>query len=93
MFPTKVYGDMTFPAGEYEALRVDIGKAEGKNWWCVMFPPLCFVDGTYSVVPDSSKKELQNMLTDKEYSSLFTDDDVEVKIRFKFLDDIIKFFS
>lgn len=93
MFPTKVYGDMTFPAGEYEALRIDIGKAEGKNWWCVMFPPLCFVDGTYSVVPDSSKKELQNMLTDKEYSSLFTDDDVEVKIRFRFLDDIIKFFS
>ena len=43
-FPTKTYGDVTFPQGEYEALKVVIGEGKGKNWWCVMFPPLCFVD-------------------------------------------------
>jgi stage II sporulation protein R len=43
-FPTRLYGNKVYPAGEYEALRVSIGKAEGANWWCVMFPPLCFVD-------------------------------------------------
>lgn len=40
-FPTKSYGDITLPAGEYNALRVEIGESAGKNWWCVMFPPLC----------------------------------------------------
>ena len=54
-FPMKVYGDMSFPPGEYEAFRVDIGDAYGKNWWCVLYPPLCFVDSTYSVVPDDTK--------------------------------------
>ncbi|KIL38152.1 hypothetical protein SD70_28115 [Gordoniibacillus kamchatkensis] len=43
-FPTKMYGDKVYPAGNYEALRVSLGKAEGQNWWCVLFPPLCFVD-------------------------------------------------
>ena len=43
-FPTKAYGNLVLPAGSYEALRIVIGKGEGANWWCVMFPPLCFVD-------------------------------------------------
>ena len=43
-FPTKQYGDISLPAGFYDALKVEIGKAEGRNWWCVMFPSLCFVD-------------------------------------------------
>lgn len=45
-FPTKDYKSFRLPAGNYDAVRVKIGNAEGKNWWCVMFPPLCFVDGT-----------------------------------------------
>jgi stage II sporulation protein R len=44
-FPTKMYGDKVYPAGNYEALRVTLGKGEGQNWWCVLFPPLCFIDG------------------------------------------------
>ena len=40
-FPEKTYGDCTFPAGNYDALRITIGEAKGKNWWCVVFPPLC----------------------------------------------------
>jgi stage II sporulation protein R len=45
-FPTKVYAGEVYPAGDYEALRVTLGKGEGQNWWCVLFPPLCFVDIT-----------------------------------------------
>lgn len=45
-FPIKAYGDLVLPAGKYEAVRVLIGKAEGQNWWCVLFPPLCFIDIT-----------------------------------------------
>jgi stage II sporulation protein R len=40
-FDDKVYDDLTMPAGNYDAVRITIGKAEGQNWWCVMFPPLC----------------------------------------------------
>jgi stage II sporulation protein R len=43
-FPTKMYGNKVYPAGDYEALRVTIGEGKGQNWWCVLFPPLCFVD-------------------------------------------------
>ncbi|MHA0856278.1 stage II sporulation protein R [Paenibacillus sp. CMAA1364] len=43
-FPTKMYGDTVYPAGEYEALRVTLGQGRGQNWWCVLFPPLCFID-------------------------------------------------
>lgn len=43
-FPAKLYGNQVYPAGEYEALRISIGEAQGQNWWCVLFPPLCFVD-------------------------------------------------
>ncbi len=43
-FPTKIYGNMVYPAGTYEALRIVIGNGQGQNWWCVLFPPLCFVD-------------------------------------------------
>lgn len=41
-FPTKTYGDISFPAGNYDCLRIEIGESQGQNWWCVMFPPLCF---------------------------------------------------
>lgn len=43
-FPTKLYGEKIYPAGNYEALLIKIGRAQGDNWWCVLFPPLCFVD-------------------------------------------------
>lgn len=43
-FPAKMYGNAVYPAGEYEALRVTLGEGKGQNWWCVLFPPLCFID-------------------------------------------------
>ncbi len=82
-FPAKSYGDCTFPAGNYEALRVTLGKAEGKNWWCVLFPGLCFVDTIHGVVPEDSKEELKGILTEEEYESLFQWDQSRVKISWK----------
>lgn len=89
MFPTKVYDDMTFPAGEYEALKIEIGKSNGKNWWCIMYPPLCFVDKTYTIVPEDSKRELQELLTEKEYQSLFSKKSTKVVFRLK-ITEILK---
>lgn len=88
-FPTKVYGDITLPAGNYEALRVVIGKGEGANWWCVLFPPLCFVDATHGTIPDSVKENLRNALTAEEYSivtSSDNDEDIPIKVKFKIVE-------
>lgn len=85
-FPTKTYGDIALPAGEYQALKVVIGKGEGANWWCVLFPPLCFVDATHGAIPESVKADLKNTLTAEEYKIITTadnSDDIPVKVRFK----------
>lgn len=55
-FPDKTYGDITFPSGRYEALRIEIGEANGQNWWCVLYPNLCFIDAVHAVVPEEGKK-------------------------------------
>ena len=89
-FPTKTYGDISFPAGFYDALKVEIGKAEGQNSWCVMFPPLCFVDVTSGVVPEESKENLEENLGDEEYSIISdTEENGFTSIKFK----IIEFFE
>lgn len=72
MFPAKKYGDLTFPAGNYQALRIDIGQAKGQNWWCVMFPPLCFVDESTAVVSVEGKEALRRALTSEEYEALYS---------------------
>jgi stage II sporulation protein R len=61
---------VTFPPGEYEAFRIDIGEAQGQNWWCVLYPPLCFVDSAFGVLPEESKQELKNILTEDEYNAI-----------------------
>lgn len=66
-FPKKTYGDITFPAGDYEALRILIGDAVGNNWWCVLYPNLCFIDSIHAVVPKEEKEELKEVLTEEEY--------------------------
>lgn len=82
-FPVKKYGDMVFPAGKYEALRIEIGQAKGKNWWCVMFPSLCFVEGTYGIVPEESKEELEGVLTEEEYETLTLQEEKRPVIKWK----------
>lgn len=75
-FPTKSYGDISLPSGYYDALRVKIGSASGQNWWCVMFPPLCFVDITSGVVPQESKDTLKDNLNDEDFSIISNDDNI-----------------
>lgn len=86
-FPTKQYerpGDsvVSLPRGEYNALNIKIGAAKGKNWWCVMYPPLCFVDGVASV-PDETDELLKSQLTASEYELITESDRPEIKIKFK----------
>ena len=74
------------PAGFYDALKVEIGEAKGRNWWCVMFPPLCFVDISSGIVPEESKADLKNNLSDEEYSLISNDSDYGIKFKFKLLE-------
>ena len=83
-FPEKTYGDCTVPAGNYTALRLLLGKAEGRNWWCVLFPRLCFLDCVHAVLPQESERQLQNVLTEEEYESLFDPGKDEYKICFRY---------
>lgn len=57
-FPVRSYGSLILPAGEYQAVRILLGQAAGQNWWCVLFPPLCFIDGANTTLaPLTSSKE------------------------------------
>lgn len=61
-FPMKMYGDYLYPAGEYEAILITLGEGNGSNWWCVLFPPLCFLDfsfGTTVEAKDLQEEELE----------------------------------
>jgi stage II sporulation protein R len=59
-FPTKLYGQFLYPAGEYEAILITLGEGDGANWWCVLFPPLCFLDFSNGVaVSDGFEEENQ----------------------------------
>lgn len=90
-FPTKQYGDSQFPAGKYDALRILIGKAEGKNWWCVLYPQLCFINNANGKLPDESKEKLKNVLTDDEYNIVTSPNgDIPVKIKFRILEIFFK---
>lgn len=89
-FPEKSYGNITLPQGEYEAFRVIIGEGEGKNWWCVMFPPLCFIDVTKGQIEDTeSKKQLDKQIeenkedekTEKEKEENSKEDEAKVKLK------------
>ncbi|MGN0343222.1 MAG: stage II sporulation protein R [Roseburia sp.] len=80
-FPVKTYGAYTFPAGTYRALEIVIGSGTGHNWWCVMYPNMCFADGTYDVVDEESEKKLSQTLTTQEYEELMETKDYQVSFR------------
>ena len=70
-FPTRQYGDLVFPCGRYQAVRVLLGNGKGHNWWCVLYPSLCYSGSdSITVMPDSSKQELQNLLSEEDYLAL-----------------------
>ncbi len=89
-FPTKYYGDISLPSGYYDALKVEIGESAGQNWWCVMFPPLCFVDMSTGIVPDESKQTMKDNLPEEEYA-LISESNNNSNLSFKF--KLIEFFS
>lgn len=86
IFPTKTYGDMSFPSGFYDALRIKIGNAAGQNWWCMLYPSLCFVDVSSGVIPDESKKTLQESLSDEEYKLVSESTNSTVAFKFKIVE-------
>lgn len=81
-FPEKTYGMFTFPSGNYEALRVVIGEGEGHNWWCVMYPNLCFSGSMYEV-DEQSGETLRETLSEEEYAAVL--EEGNYKIKFKIL--------
>ncbi len=85
-FPTKNYGDISLPAGYYDALRVKIGEAKGENWWCVMFPPLCFVNISSGIVPEESKEYMKNELSDEEYDLISKKESNGIQFKFKLIE-------
>lgn len=88
-FPTKNYGDISLPAGLYDALRVEIGEAKGQNWWCVMFPSLCFIDVSSGIVDNESKKNLEENLNAESYNVVSDNDKIGIEFKFK----LIEFFA
>lgn len=84
-FPTKHYQNVSFPAGEYEALKIIIGEGKGNNWWCVMFPPLCFTNSSAGTFNEESDQTLKENLTDEEYK-LINSNNPDVKIKFRLLE-------
>ena len=78
-FPDKTYGDLTFPKGMYEVLRIEIGEAKGQNWWCVLYPNLCFIDAVHAVVPDEGKAELKEVLDEEEYEMVTATSKFKIK--------------
>ena len=88
-FPTKNYGDISLPAGLYDALRVEIGEAKGQNWWCVMFPSLCFIDISSGVVDEEAKENLEENLEEESYTIISDTKKTDIKFKFK----LIEFFA
>lgn len=81
-FPVKSYGDYTFPAGTYEALEVVIGEGGGHNWWCVMYPNMCFSGSVYEVVDEEAKDSLEEVLSEEEYMEVLASGDYQVQFKY-----------
>lgn len=94
-FPRKLYEDIVLPEGYYDSVRIEIGLAEGKNWWCVMFPPLCFVDfgkdESTQVFEVDTEARLREVLTEEEIESIKTKRGLnEIKLKSKIFEFIEK---
>ena len=84
-FPDRTYGDCTFPAGWYEALRIRLGEAKGHNWWCVLYPDLCYSDCLKAVSEEGKKEKLKEVLSVQEYEYLL-DHPKKWRISFRWFD-------
>ncbi|MDQ0232151.1 stage II sporulation protein R [Metabacillus malikii] len=89
-FPTKLYGNFIYPAGEYEAILISLGEAKGANWWCVLFPPLCFLDFSNGEAVQAAEVEEEDTKKDKKKTEKLTslvvdeEEDKEEEVEVKF---------
>lgn len=83
-FPAKTYGNYTFPEGKYKALQVTLGEGKGHNWWCVLYPNMCFQGSVYEIVDEQADEKLKEVLTPAEYADVFNRG--KIKLRLKFLE-------
>lgn len=84
-FPTKYYGNISLPAGNYDALKIEIGEADGQNWWCSLFPPLCFVSVSSGVVDEEGEEYLKENLSDEEFE-IISSSSSEIEFKFKIVE-------
>lgn len=84
-FPTKHYGNISFPAGDYDGIRIKIGDANGENWWCSLFPPLCFTDISSGIIDYTSSKNLENNISSEEFNIVSSDNKI-YKLKFKLIE-------
>lgn len=85
-FPIREYGNVVLPAGNYQALRIDIGEARGENFWCILYPMMCYTMDSAAVLDNEDERALERELTDEEFEKLFihqNEDNNQVKIKFK----------
>ena len=85
LFPTKEDGNISLPAGNYDALKIEIGNASGQNWWCSLFPPLCFIDISSGIISEEGEEYLKENLSSEELS-VVTEDSKDVKLKFKIIE-------
>ena len=81
-FPVKTYGTYTFPAGDYEALRVVIGAGEGHNWWCVLYPNMCFSGSMYEVEDEAAGQKLREVLDAAEYEQVLNEGNYKIRLNY-----------
>ena len=81
-FPEKFYGKYHLPEGTYTSLQVRIGQAQGANWWCVMYPNMCFRDNTYEVVGTDEKEQMYEVFTLYQYKKLIESPHKEIRFRY-----------
>ncbi|MDR9793952.1 stage II sporulation protein R [Aeribacillus sp. FSL K6-8210] len=96
-FPTKLYGNFLYPAGNYEAILITLGEGKGANWWCVLFPPLCFVDFSSgeAIQQDEEKDKVKEEKKLEKTKNLFAPEehDEEVEVKFFLVEWFTKLFS
>ena len=92
-YPTRTYETCAFPEGEYVSLRVCIGDAEGQNWWCCLFPPLCLSAASGNADQSNEDAFISVGLTGDQYKLITESDKPQYRVRFKILETIQKFFQ
>lgn len=84
-FPTKYYGNISLPAGYYDGLKVKIGNAQGQNWWCSLFPPLCFTDISSGIIDEESEENLKENISEEEFSIVSSSNGI-YKLKFRLIE-------